>query len=417
MPGEPLPSPDAISAPARGLLALTLVPGMGPVRIARTLEAFGSFDRVRGASAAQLAQVPGIGDKIARTILEGLRQADGRVDEELERIARAGATIITLVDDAYPALLRQIPAAPPVLTVRGSLRAQDLDRYPVAMVGSRGCTHYGIEQAGRFAGAMARAGLTVVSGGARGIDTAAHRGALDAGGRTIAVLGCGIAKHYPPENAALFDRIAAEGGSVISELPADTGPNAENFPARNRIISGLALGVLVIEAGLKSGALITARHAADDHGREVMGVPGRVDSTASAGTHELLKQGAHLVCEPADVISVLESHARHLHAGTHDAMTADPTRENGAAGHPDLFQPPEPEAIRPIRRPKAPAPEPVGNLTDTQRALIAGLTAPRTAEQLGDLVGLEAGRVRAELTMLEIAGRIKRHGSRFELAR
>jgi DNA processing protein len=391
-------TPDAITQPARGLLALTLVPGLGPVRIARVLEAFGSFEGVLRASHADLARVPGIGDKLARTILKGVRDAGSLADRELERLAAAGAGLVTLADDDYPPLLRQIPAAPPVLSVRGRLHADDLDRYPVAIVGSRGCTHYGIEQAGLFGGALARSGLTVVSGGARGIDTAAHRGAMDAGGRTIAVLGCGIAKCYPPENRDLFDRIADGHGAVISELPADTGPNAENFPARNRIISGLSLGVLVIEAGLKSGALITARHAADDHGREVMGLPGRVDSSASAGTHELLKQGAHLVCEPADVLAVLESHARHLHAGTHDAVTADPAR-NG------LFAD------------ARPGDGSVGELTETQRAILDALSEPRSAEDVGERVGLDAGPVRAELTMLELAGRVRRRGGLFERAR
>lgn len=397
-------APDALPPAARGMLALTLVPGMGPVRIARVLEAFGSFGRIRAASATELARVPGIGDKIARAILEGIKHTDDLVDRELERIAHAGATVVTLADDAYPPLLRQIPAAPPVLTVRGTLRPHHEDRYPVAVVGSRRCTHYGVEQAARFGAGLGRAGLTVVSGGARGIDSAAHRGAMDAGGRTIAVLGCGIAKCYPPENKDLFDRIADEGGAVISELPADTGPNADNFPARNRIISGLALGVLVIEAGLKSGALITARHAADDHGREVMGVPGRVDSSASDGTHELLKQGAHLVRSPADVIEVLESHARHLHAGAHDAITADPAR-NG------LF------AQQQATAHEAPGGDPVGDLSDTQRAILAHLTEPRSAEDLGELAGLDAGRVRVELTMLELAGRVRRSGSTFHQAR
>lgn len=397
-------TPDTISPSARGLLSLTLVQGMGPVRIARVLEAFGSFEGVLGASGADLARVPGIGDKLARTILKGVREAGALADRELERLSKAGAGLVTLADDDYPPLLRQIPAAPPVLSVRGQLRAHDLDRYPVAIVGSRGCTHYGIEQSGLFGGALARAGLTLVSGGARGIDTAAHRGAIDAGGRTIAVLGCGIARCYPPENRDLFDRIADGHGAVISELPADTGPNAENFPARNRIISGLALGVLVIEAGLKSGALITARHAADDHGREVMGIPGRVDSPASAGTHELLKQGAHLICEPADVIAVLESHARHLHAGTHDAMTADPTRQDPA--RPGLFA-----------GDAGDEPEPIGDLTETQRAILATLDEPRSAEDIGELVGLDAGPIRAALTMLELGGRVRRIGSRFERTR
>lgn len=393
-------TPGDITDEARGLLALTLAPGMGPVRIARVLGAFQSFDRLRGASAAEVQRVPGMGAKTASALLESLKNIDDTVDRELEAIGAAGAHLVTLADPGYPSLLAHIPAAPPVLCVRGSLEPNGADRYTVAMVGSRRSTHYGIEQAGVFAGGLARAGLTVVSGGARGIDTAAHRGAMDQGGRTIAVLGCGIAKCYPPENQALFDRIADGHGAVISELPAHTGPNAENFPARNRIISGLALGVVVIEAGLKSGALITARHAADDHGREVMGVPGRVDSPASAGTHELLKQGAHLVCEPADVVSILEGHARHLHAATHDAITRNPANT--------------PEAL--FGDQSEPAPD-FGNLSESQQAILNALDEPRTADELGDATGLDAGTLRAELTMLEIAGRVKRAGSRFQRAR
>lgn len=385
-------APADISEHARGLLALTLIKGMGPVRIARLIDAFGTFDRIAGAPHAALARVPGIGDKTAAALLRELRTIGPEVDRELERIDQAGAHLVTIADENYPTLLRAIPAAPPMLTVRGRLAPHDLDRYPVAMVGSRECTHYGVEQAARFAGSLARSGLTVVSGGARGIDTAAHRGAMDAGGRTIAVLGCGIAKCYPPENAALFDRIADGHGAVISELPSDNGPSRDNFPARNRIISGLALGVLVIEAGRKSGALITARHAADDHGREVMGLPGRVDSPASEGTHDLLRQGAHLVCEPSDVIAVLEGHARHLHAGTHDAITTDPAR-------PPLFDAPPPD---------------LGGLTDLQRAIVTALAEPRTADDLAETLDLDAGKIRSELTMLEIAGRVRRAGSRFE---
>lgn len=395
----------AISDTSRGLVALTLIPGLGPVRIARLIESFGSFDRIVRASPAELARVPGIGPATARTLLASVRDADATTDRELSAITDAGARVVTLADHGYPPLLRAIPGAPPVLSVRGELRAHDRDRYTVAMVGSRRSTHYGIEQSARFAGALARSGLCVVSGGARGIDTAAHRGAIDHGGRTIAVLGCGIARAYPPENKDLFDRIADGNGAVVSELPAHTGPNAENFPARNRIISGLSLGVLVIEAGRKSGALITASHASDDHGREVMGLPGRVDSPASEGTHDLLRQGAHLVCEPADVIAVLEGHARHLHAGTHDAMTNDPTLDPGLFGTPGAAD-----------TSSAPGLE-VGGLTEPQRALLGALDEPRTPDELADRCGLEPGRVRAELTMLEIGGRVARAGIRFHRTR
>ncbi|MFK7884585.1 MAG: DNA-processing protein DprA [Phycisphaerales bacterium] len=395
-------TPDTITKEAKGLLALTLAPGMGPVRIARVLGMFGSFERVLAASAAEIARVPGMGTKTASALLTALKNSDQAVERELETIGLAGASILTIADAGYPSLLKHIPAAPPVLCVRGQLQPNDADRYTVSIVGSRKSTHYGIEQSTRFSGALARAGMTMVSGGARGIDTAAHRGAMDAGGRTIAVLGCGIAKCYPPENAALFDRIADGNGAVISELPANTGPNAENFPARNRIISGLSLGVIVIEAGRKSGALITARHAADDHGREVMGIPGRVDSPASEGTHDLLKQGAHLITDPADVLSILEGHARHLHAATHDAITNDPTRTSGP---PELF-----DSTRP-------PPTPIGNLDDTQSSILAELDEARTADELGGRCGLDAGTLRAQLTMLEIAGHVRRTGSRFERAR
>jgi len=403
-----LHTPDTITAEARGLLALTLAPGMGPVRIARVLSAFGSYEHILSASPAELARVPGMGAKTVAALTDALKSSDDTVNRELDAIQRAGAHIVTINDPGYPPLLRAIPAAPPVLTVRGSLQPQDADRYTVSIVGSRTSTHYGIEQSSRFAGSLARSGMTLVSGGARGVDTAAHRGAIDAGGRTIAVLGCGIAKAYPPENAELFDRIADDHGAVISELPAHTGPNAENFPARNRIISGLSLGVIVIEAGLKSGALITARHAVEDHGREVMGVPGRVDSLASAGTHELLKQGAHLVSDPGDVVSILEGHARHLHAGTHDAISGDPARP---------ARPTSSASPDPIEPAQGSSPEPVGDLSDTQRAILAALDEPRTPDEIAPAAGLEAGALRADLTMLEIAGRVRRVGSRFERAR
>lgn len=392
-------TPHTITPEARGLLALTLAKGMGPVRIARVLGWFGSFERILAASPAELARVPGMGTKTAGALIATLKNSDDAVNRELDAIHDAGASIVTINDAEYPPLLKAIPAAPPILMVRGTLELHTRDRYTVSIVGSRKSTHYGIEQSARFASSLARSGMTLVSGGARGIDTAAHRGSIDAGGRTIAVLGCGIAKCYPPENAELFDRVAGGHGAVISELPAHTGPNAENFPARNRIISGLSLGVIVIEAGRKSGALITARHAVEDHGREVMGVPGRVDSSSSDGTHDLLKQGAHLVTDPADVISILESHARHLHAGTHDAIASDP-------GNPGLFTPES-----------GLAPEPVGDLSETQKSILCGLDEPRTPDELAASTGLDAGALRAELTMLEIAGRVRRAGSRFERAR
>lgn len=209
--------------------------------------------------------------------------------------------LVHLKDPRYPKPLAQIYDPPPVLYIKGNLTRDD--NLALAIVGSRRCTSYGSEQAGRFAYTLADAGFTIVSGMARGIDSAAHRGALAAGGRTIAVLGCGLANCYPPENAPLFKKIA-ENGAVISELPLDFVAQSENFPARNRIIAGLCLATLVIEASNRSGALITAKLALENN-REVMAIPGRIDSPASIGTHRLLKDGAKLVDCIQDVTEAL----------------------------------------------------------------------------------------------------------------
>ncbi|MEQ8769257.1 MAG: DNA-processing protein DprA [Phycisphaerales bacterium] len=392
--GRPLAS-DA----ARDLLRLTLIKGLGPVRIARLVEAFGSARAVLGASPRDLATVRGIGDVMARRAAEGMRAADAAVDDELRKIADVGAHVVSIEDEGYPELLSQAPGAPPVLMVRGELRAKEDDRHPVAIVGSRSCTAYGVEQAERFAGVLARSGLTIVSGGARGIDAAAHRAAMRSGGRTIAVLGCGLAKCYPPEHAELYDAIADGRGAVISELPMDTPPDAQNFPARNRIISALSLGVLVIEAGEGSGALITARHAVEDHGREVMALPGRADSNASRGSLELIRDGAAaLVTDPAHVIEQLERAARHQFQGTHAAVTADPARTPGGAR----------ESARPVQADPG--------LSGVQAAIVDALAEPRTLDQIARGTGIDAAAVRAEMTVLEVLGRVRRTGSQFERA-
>jgi DNA processing protein len=382
------------------LLRLTLTPGLGPVLIRRLLEKSGSAVQACGASAGFLQTIQGIGSAKSPELARGLAASEGLAHAELALAERLGVHLISKASSAYPPLLAELQDAPPLLYVRGSLDAQGPDRYTVAVVGSRQCSAYGIEQAQRFAGILARAGLTIVSGGARGIDTAAHRGALLSGGRTIAVLGCGMAHCYPPENAELFDRIATSG-AVVSELPLNTSPHSDNFPARNRIISGLSLGVLVIEAGVRSGALITARLAAEEHGREVMALPGRVDSPTCRGTLELLKSGgAALVTDPGDVIHALESCAHHQHRGTHAVRFARPTQ--------DLFAQPDVEATPKESTPPMPA---------AHRTIIDALEAPLTMDQLSAATGIEPGRLRTEVTMLEVQRRVAREGTMLRRSR
>lgn len=288
------------SETVRSYLRLTLADGVGAVTFGKLIDAFGDAKSVIEAGPAKWKQVDGVGPKKVAAIAD---VSDELVERELDEASRRGVKIVCLEDPAYPAGLKTIYDPPPVLYVWGALEAADA--IALGVVGARRCTHYGLEQADRFGRLLGRAGFTVVSGGARGIDTACHRGALSAGGRTIAVMGCGLAEFYPPENAKLFEQIVSDGtGVLISEIPMLRGVESRNFPKRNRIISGLSLGVLIVEAAHRSGSLITARQAAEQ-GREVFALPGRVDSPMSHGTNALIRDGAILVQDLDDILEHL----------------------------------------------------------------------------------------------------------------
>ena len=299
-------------------LKLIRADGVGPAIFARLIKRFGTAERVLGASVAELAKINGLGYKTAERIAATRDEFDPV--PEMERARKLGVWIINLEDERYPPVLKRIYDPPPVLYVKGSLTRED--NLALSIVGSRRCSLYGQEQSSRFAHFLASAGFTICSGMARGIDTAAHQGALSAGGRTIAVHGCGLANIFPPENKRLFELIT-ESGACVSELPLDFEPLRVNFPPRNRIIAGLSLGTIVIEAALRSGALITAR-AALDYDREVMAVPGKIDSPMSRGAHQLIKQGARLIESVEDVTEALghigEQLAEHVSAAATNAV-------------------------------------------------------------------------------------------------
>ena len=282
------------------LVALNLIDGVGPIRVRQLLEQFGDPPAILRASREQLLRVQGIGADTAEAIASWEKTVD--LAAELKRIADFGCRIVTQADAEYPELLRQIYDPPIVLYVKGQL--QPRDKNAVAMVGSRMTTHYGIEIARKLAYQLAYLGVTVVSGGARGIDSAAHQGALSGKGRTIAVLGTGINLVFPSENAELYERIVANG-ALITQFPFNRPGDKQTFPIRNRIVAGMTLGTVVVEANLTSGALITANFA-NEYGRQVFAVPGRIDSPRSKGCHDLIKKGAKL-CEGAeDILSEFE---------------------------------------------------------------------------------------------------------------
>jgi DNA processing protein len=277
-------------------LGLSLTPGVGTVLFKRLLDRFESPEAVFRASFKDLLQVEGLGERAAGEIRKG-PPAD-RVQRELQLIKEAGAFVLTLKDDGYPKRLKEISDPPPVLYGRGELKKED--ELAVSIVGSRKTSPYGRITAEKMSRDLVRQGITIVSGMARGIDSVAHWAALSERGRTIAVLGCGIDVIYPPENRTLFGKIV-EQGAVLSEFPMGSLPEGGHFPKRNRIISGLSLGVVVIQASGGSGSLITA-NCALDQGREVFAVPANVGLDGSRGTNQLIKDGAKLVETSGDVL-------------------------------------------------------------------------------------------------------------------
>ena len=292
---------------------------IGPNRLRRLIDHFGDVERAWTASSRELGNV--LDERSAASLIESRQKLS--LDREMERIDRAGIQVVTVADSNYPRLLSMIPSPPPVLYVRGSLLPED--DLGIAIVGTRRSTSYGREVTHRLATGLAEAGVTVVSGLARGIDGVAHQSALRAGGRTFAILGSGVDVIYPSEHKNLAIQIV-EQGALISDYAPGRKPDAPNFPARNRIISGLSIGVIVVEAPARSGALITVDFALDQ-GREVFAVPGSVLSDNSAGCHRLLRDGAHLITSVDDVLEELKIGQRKEHVAVQQALPlTDPER-------------------------------------------------------------------------------------------
>jgi DNA processing protein len=279
-------------------IGLKAVTGIGNVAFRRLLERFDTPEAALKASPASLSGIRGITPAVIESIKNG--EWHRFAEEECRRLEASAARLVTYISLDYPKSLFEIPDPPPFLYIKGELRSHELS---IAIVGSRRATSYGLMTTVKLAEALSSHGVCVVSGMARGVDTAAHKGALQAGGRSIGVLGCGVDKIYPPENRALFEEMAGKG-CLVSEFPLGTLPLAENFPRRNRIISGLSSGVLVVEAAEKSGSLITAQYALE-HGRDVFAVPGNISFATSRGCNRLIKQGAKLVDCVEDILEEL----------------------------------------------------------------------------------------------------------------
>ncbi len=282
-------------------IVLNMLPTVGPVRLRKLLAVLEQPERVLTAKRTELRRVEGIGAEVADQISSWESIVD--LQAELKRVREFGATVITQWSDSYPKSLREIHAPPIVLYVWGEIRERD--HHAIAVIGARRTTHYGAESAKKLAYQLAYAGLTVTSGLARGIDTAAHQGALAAKGRTIAIIGSGLMNLYPPENCALAEKIFSGNGAVVSEFSMEVEPDRQTFPMRNRIISGWSHGILVVEAGLNSGALITAAQALEQ-GRSVYAIPGHINAPSAMGSNRLIQQGAKLVMDASDILDDLQ---------------------------------------------------------------------------------------------------------------
>ncbi|MEN8807607.1 MAG: DNA-processing protein DprA [Desulfobacterales bacterium] len=371
------PDPIEATGAAKALLPWLLlksVPGIGNHLFKRLIDRFGSPEKAFQAAEQDFQVIEGMNQALARRIKT--HRLHPSVRQDMALAAQKGVRIVTMTDPDYPALLLQIPDPPPFLYVRGKLESQCK---AVAVVGSRIATRYGLSMAARLSAELAACGVTVVSGMARGIDTAAHEGALQSGGRTVAVLGSGLEKVYPAENRKLFQTIV-RNGAVLSEFPMLTKPEPHNFPIRNRIISGMSYGTVIVEASKKSGSLITARLAAEQN-REVFAVPGSVQSFKSIGTHTLIKQGAKLVENAQDV---LEEIAGQLFEGIRPDDRHPPTKK-------------EPPALT------------------TEEAIVCGALEPYPVhiDDLGRKLSMAPGKLASILLQLELNGIVEQSPGNF----
>lgn len=394
----------------RDWLALALVPGVGTAHFIRLLARFHAPGNVLKASEGALRDV--VGPSLAQRI----RQYREVVDIEAQELAMAeyAAHLVTLEDSLYPVRLAEIYDPPLLLFVRGTLIEQDVNS--VAIVGTRRPTPYGLRMAEKFGRELAARGITVVSGLASGIDAAAHRGAIEGGGRTIAVLGNGVNVVYPPENAELMDQITRHG-AVVSQFPMNTKPSKGHFPYRNRIISGMSQGVLIVEAPLSSGALITARQAAEQ-GREVFAVPGQIGVNNSQGPHALIREGAKLVESVEDILVELELPVTALQPAS---RAAEPARKEPERRTPAAAPAPEPQRS-PIPSPvQQPSPRPAAAtatappLSRTEQEVVSVLSPEGSfVDEIAAACHISVSEALSTLTILELKGLVRQFsGKRF----
>ena len=368
---------ELLSTELRDLLALSLVPGLGPRLTAALLKRFGSAAAVRNASVEQLREIPHIGEKLSTQFADVLRHLD--LQTEIDLIEKHNVRLLPLGDPDYPSALARIEDPPPMLYYRGAWA--ESDARAVGVVGSRHCTSYGRHMAARIASGLSRAGYTIVSGLARGIDGAAHKAAMEAGGRTIAVMAGGLSGIYPPEHKDLSEAIE-KAGCLVSETPMSLAPQAGMFPARNRIISGLSRAVVIVEASDRSGALITAEHASKQS-REVFAVPGNADSVASAGTLRLIRDGARLVRDADDILEDL-------------AGLSAPVR-------------PAPGPTIPLSQAETRPPEPPPGLDELQRRLWDLLAeGPRHIDDLVHAMATPVAQLNGMLMLMEMKKAVRR---------
>ena len=390
-------------------LVLVLAKGIGAITAGKLInnQVFkGDVREVVRADVQELKKIEGVSEKGAKRIRHAIDEVfeKGQLETELELIEKHRAKLVCQHDEEFPLLLRGIDGAPRLLWVKGQLEKDDA--VSCAMVGARACTSYGREQAGRMAGQLAAGGICIVSGGAKGIDSAAHWGAMGAGGKTIVVLGCGLGKPYPKDNLGMFRKIV-EGemgkvGAVMSEHPVMTVPRPELFPARNRIISGMSLCTLIVEAAVKSGAMRTASHAIEQ-GKELLAMPGRIDSRVSRGCLQLLKEGAARMATGAgDVMEVVAEQEMLLRGSEEVQLGRDLINRN----------------VREIKDEQSEEKKAVwlGGLSEDGKRIVQVLMdGEKSFDELVGVSGLGAGAVQSEMMVLEIRGVAKRRNGVFQL--